>query len=55
MNNTLGYFLEEGGIAAGWISAAAEKYPESQERIHAPWNVGHNSDLPFFEFFETQA
>ncbi|KAJ9657495.1 hypothetical protein H2198_004256 [Neophaeococcomyces mojaviensis] len=53
LRDSIGYLLEEGFIGAGKISEAAEKYPGSQERNHAPWNVGHGIDLPTFEFFET--
>ena len=53
LSDTVGYLLEEGFIGASRISETAEKFRRSQERNHAPWNVGHGVDLPTFEFFET--
>lgn len=49
----IGYVVEEGFIGASRTSETAERYRGSQERNHAPWNVGHGIDLPTFEFFET--
>ncbi|KIX98360.1 uncharacterized protein Z520_05661 [Fonsecaea multimorphosa CBS 102226] len=48
----VGYVTEESFLGAPRLVEAAEKYPGSQERNTTPWNVGHNTDLPMFEYFE---
>lgn len=48
------YVLEESMVASGWLSAAVEKYPGSQERNHTPWNIAYGVEQPFFDFAETQ-
>lgn len=53
MRDTIGYLLEEGFVGAPHLTEAAERFEGSEERHHAPWNVGHQTDLPVFEFFET--
>ncbi|OAP61994.1 hypothetical protein AYL99_04197 [Fonsecaea erecta] len=47
-----GYVTEESFLAAPRLVEAAEKYPGSQEKNTTAWNLGHNTDLPMFEFFE---
>lgn len=53
VRNNIGYVVEESFIGASRTSDRAERYRGSQERNHAPWNVGHGIDLPTFEFFKT--
>jgi 6-hydroxytryprostatin B O-methyltransferase len=54
VKDSVGYLMEEGFLGAPKISAAFEKFGNSQERSHTPWNLAHGSDLPIFEFFETE-
>ncbi|OAG44671.1 hypothetical protein AYO21_01161 [Fonsecaea monophora] len=48
----LGYVTEESFIGAPRLVEATEKYPGSQDKNTTPWNLGHNIDLPMFEYFE---
>ncbi|OQV00538.1 hypothetical protein CLAIMM_06020 [Cladophialophora immunda] len=48
----VGYITEESFLAAPRLVEAADKYPGSQEKNTTPWNLGHHTDLPMFEFFE---
>lgn len=52
MSDMTGYILEESFFSAGRISETFEKYPGSEEKNTTTWNLGHNIDLPMFEFFE---
>lgn len=53
VRDCIGYLLEEGFVGASRIAETAERFKGSEERNHAPWNVGHKIDLPIYEYFET--
>lgn len=53
MRDFVGYITEESFPGGSYISATAEKFPNSEERNHSPWNLGHRIDQPIFEYFET--
>ncbi len=53
LRDTVGYIMEEGFMGAARLSETAEKFKGSEERNHAPWNVGTGIGMPYFEFLET--
>lgn len=53
VSDNMGYPLEEGFVSATRLADTAERFKGSEERKQAPWNVGHQTELPIFEFFET--
>ena len=55
LRDTVGYLMEEGFVGASRLSETAEKFRGSEERNHAPWNVGYGIDVPYFEFLETNS
>ncbi|KIW62946.1 hypothetical protein, variant [Phialophora macrospora] len=50
--DAVGYMTEESFVAAPKLVEAAEKYPGSGEKNETCWNLGHDTDLPMFEYFE---
>ncbi|EXJ76339.1 uncharacterized protein A1O5_00847 [Cladophialophora psammophila CBS 110553] len=48
----VGYATEESFLAAPSLVEAVDKHPGSQEKNATAWNLGHNTDLPMFEYFE---
>ena len=53
MRDFIGYITEESFPGASHISETAEKFPNSEERNHSAWNLGHGIDQPLFEYLET--
>ncbi|EXJ53874.1 hypothetical protein A1O7_09210 [Cladophialophora yegresii CBS 114405] len=52
--DTIGYVTGESFAGGPKMVEAVEKYPGSAEKNETCWNLGHNTDLPMFEYFEHQ-
>ena len=51
--DTIGYVTEETFPGAGRIATTTERFGKSEERNASCWNTAHDTDLPMFEYFET--
>ncbi len=50
--DVVGYLTEESFPGGPKLVENTKRNPGSQEKNHTAWALGHNSDLPMFEFFE---
>ena len=51
-NDVAGYLTEETFVGSAKLAEATEKFAGSQEKNATAWNIGHDTDLPMFEYFE---
>jgi 6-hydroxytryprostatin B O-methyltransferase len=53
LNDTVGYIMEESFPSAAQLANGLEMFGGSEERNASPWNLAHGTEMPLFEYLET--